>query len=169
MSLLLTLASAQGTESRGVEYTGALIIVLQVALIVLLTPGLASGMIAGEMEGGSWNLLRVTPLESGANSARKTDQRRADTGILLLCHAARLCGHYADQTNAAATGRAGADLSCFWRHCCRCWSVRPSAVSFDRRLSAQRRVSYGVNLVAIFGVGTMLIWMNRWHRRGLDS
>ena len=65
MSLLLTLASARGTESRGVEYTGALIIILQVALIVLLTPGLAAGMIAGEMEGGSWNLLRVTPLSPG--------------------------------------------------------------------------------------------------------
>lgn len=65
MSLLLTLATTLGTTGWGVERIGGIIIVAQVALIVVFTPGIAGGMIAGEIESGGWNLLRVTPLSAG--------------------------------------------------------------------------------------------------------
>ncbi len=78
------------------EPIGGLIIVLQVALIVLMTPGLAGGMIAGEIEGGGWNLLRVTPISAGKILRGKLISV-CITLLLLLC--ATLPGyanHHAD-------------------------------------------------------------------------
>ncbi|MCA9050229.1 MAG: ABC transporter permease subunit, partial [Planctomycetaceae bacterium] len=62
LSLLLTLATTMGTLDWGVEKVGGIMIVAQVGLILVLTPGLSSGMIAGEVESGGWNMLRSTPL-----------------------------------------------------------------------------------------------------------
>ncbi len=157
LSLVLTLASAQGTEARGVEYTGALIIVLQVALIVLLTPGLASGMIAGEMEGGSWNLLRVTPLSPGRILRGKLISVIL-TLALLLC--ATLPG-YAVIMLIKPTLQQQVVQVLISLVLAALLSMLVSATisSFFRSTAVATTVSYGV-LVAIFG-GTMLVWMNR--------
>ena len=50
----------------GPETIGGLMVLLQGALIVLLTPALAAGLISSEVESGGWQLLQMTPL-----SARK--------------------------------------------------------------------------------------------------
>jgi len=65
VSLLLTWATTLGSTDWGVETIGAIIVVMQMALIVLLTPGLAAGLISGEVESGGWNLLRITPMSPG--------------------------------------------------------------------------------------------------------
>jgi ABC-type transport system involved in multi-copper enzyme maturation permease subunit len=157
LSLLLTLASAQGTESRGVEYTGALIIVLQVALIVLLTPGLASGMIAGEMEGGSWNLLRVTPLTPGRILRGKLISVVL-TLALLLC--ATLPGYAVIMLIKPTLQQQVVQvLICLILAAVLSMLVSATVSSFFRKTAVATTVSYGC-LVAIFG-GTMLIWMNR--------
>ena len=156
LSLLLTLASAQGTESRGVEYTGALIIVLQVALIVLLTPGLASGMIAGEMEGGSWNLLRVTPLTPGRILRGKLISVVL-TLALLLC--ATLPGYAVIMLIKPTLQQQVVQvLICLILAAVLSMLVSATVSSFFRKTAVATTVSYGC-LVAIFG-GTMLIWMN---------
>lgn len=62
VSLLLTLAATSGTVDWGVETIGGLLVLLQVALVVLITPSLASGLVAAEREWGGWNLLRMTTL-----------------------------------------------------------------------------------------------------------
>ncbi len=164
LSLLLTLASAQGTESRGVEYTGALIIVLQVALIVLLTPGLASGMIAGEMEAGSWNLLRVTPLTPGRILRGKLISVLL-TLALLLC--ATLPG-YAVIMLIKPTLQPQVVQVLISLVLAAVLSMLVSATisSFFRSTAVATTVSYGA-LAAIFG-GTMLIWMNRDAPFGFD-
>lgn len=64
-SLGLTLASATGTMNWGVSTIGALMVFLQMALIVLVTPALAAGLISSERESGSWRLLQMTPLSPG--------------------------------------------------------------------------------------------------------
>jgi ABC-type transport system involved in multi-copper enzyme maturation permease subunit len=64
VSLLLTLASTLSTIQRGVEYIGTIMVVLQVALVVLLTPSMAATLISGEVESGGWVLLKMTPLSS---------------------------------------------------------------------------------------------------------
>jgi ABC-type transport system involved in multi-copper enzyme maturation permease subunit len=61
-SLLLTLAATMSTLNWGVETIGRLMVLLQVLLVVLITPSLAAGLISAERESGGWELLRMTPL-----------------------------------------------------------------------------------------------------------
>ncbi len=65
VSLLLTYAATMGTLDWGVETIGGIMVFLQVALIVLVTPSLAVGLISSERESGGWDLLRMTPLSVG--------------------------------------------------------------------------------------------------------
>lgn len=62
LSTLLTVAAATSVTIWGVESIGGLIVMLQVILVVLLTPSLTSGLISGERDNGGWELLRMTPL-----------------------------------------------------------------------------------------------------------
>lgn len=62
VSLLLTLMSSSGSLDWGVESVGGMMVVLQVGLIVLLTPGLSAGLLSAERESGGLALLQVTPL-----------------------------------------------------------------------------------------------------------
>lgn len=62
LSLGLTYAATTGTLDWGVETIGGIMVVMQVALIVLITPSLAAGLISSEREGRSWVLLRSTPM-----------------------------------------------------------------------------------------------------------
>ncbi|GIX03044.1 MAG: hypothetical protein KatS3mg113_0050 [Planctomycetaceae bacterium] len=63
---VLSLALAILTTTRTVEWDvatiGATLVVLQVALLVLITPSLSAGLISGEIESGGWLLLQTTPL-----------------------------------------------------------------------------------------------------------
>ncbi len=63
-SIALCYFSTTNTENWGVETIGGIMVLLQVALIVLVIPSLASSMISGEVESGGWNLLRMTPLST---------------------------------------------------------------------------------------------------------
>ncbi|TWT64859.1 ABC transporter permease [Allorhodopirellula solitaria] len=61
-SVMVTFAAATSATSWGVEAIGGLMVLLQVILVVVLTPSLASGLISGERDGSGWELLRLTPL-----------------------------------------------------------------------------------------------------------
>lgn len=65
VSLGLSFAATLGSEEWGVEKIGAILVSMQMALVVLFTPALASGLISSELESGSWELLRMTPLSAG--------------------------------------------------------------------------------------------------------
>jgi ABC-type transport system involved in multi-copper enzyme maturation permease subunit len=63
---LMLLTTAQTTaQPQDLGKLGGITVLLQVALIVLLTPSLASGMISVERETGGWEQLRMTPLTAG--------------------------------------------------------------------------------------------------------
>jgi ABC-type transport system involved in multi-copper enzyme maturation permease subunit len=62
LSLSLTLATVTGTVNWGVGTIGGLMVCMQVALIVLITPALAAGLISTERESGGWTLLQTTPM-----------------------------------------------------------------------------------------------------------
>ncbi len=66
ISLGLTYAATMGTLDWGVKTIGGIMVLLQVALIVLLTPALSAGLISAERESGGWDLLRMTPLSARA-------------------------------------------------------------------------------------------------------
>jgi ABC-type transport system involved in multi-copper enzyme maturation permease subunit len=64
LSTMLTFAAATSVTSWGVETIGGLMVILQVLLIIVITPSLTSGLISSERDGGGWELLRLTPLSA---------------------------------------------------------------------------------------------------------
>jgi ABC-type transport system involved in multi-copper enzyme maturation permease subunit len=66
LSLGLSVVAVSGALEWGVERIGWLLVVLQAALLVLIAPSLAAGLVSAERESGSWQLLRLTPLSPGA-------------------------------------------------------------------------------------------------------
>jgi ABC-type transport system involved in multi-copper enzyme maturation permease subunit len=66
VSLGLSCVAVLGVRDWGVETIGSMMVVLQMALLILLTPSLASGLICAERESGGWQLLQMTPLSAGA-------------------------------------------------------------------------------------------------------
>jgi len=62
LSLSLTFATVSSTVDWGVDTIGAIMVIMQVALLVLITPSLAGGLISTERESGGWPLLQMTPL-----------------------------------------------------------------------------------------------------------
>lgn len=62
LSLGLTYATTAGTLDWGVETIGGIMVVMQVALVALITPSLSAGLISGEVESRGWQLLQATPM-----------------------------------------------------------------------------------------------------------
>jgi len=62
LSLALTYATTMGTLDWEPKTIGGIMVLMQVALLVLITPSLAAGLISGEVESGGWPLLTMTPL-----------------------------------------------------------------------------------------------------------
>ncbi|QDT08507.1 ABC transporter permease [Planctomycetes bacterium K23_9] len=62
ISMVLTFLAATSVTAWGVDSIGGLLVLMQVMLVVLLAPSLASGLISSERDGGGWELLRATPL-----------------------------------------------------------------------------------------------------------
>lgn len=62
LSLALTILTTTRTIEWDVPTIGAIMVILQVALLVVITPSLAAGIISAERESGGWALLQMTPL-----------------------------------------------------------------------------------------------------------
>ena len=82
-SLLLTFAATTGTMDWGVKTIGGLMVLLQVILVVLITPSLAAGLVSNERETGGWEILRMTPM-SGFKIVRGKLLSVAWTLVLVL-------------------------------------------------------------------------------------
>jgi len=65
LSVALSVLTVTGTMDWDVETVGGILVVLQVSLIVLITPSLSAGIISGELESGGWQQLQMTPLSAG--------------------------------------------------------------------------------------------------------
>ena len=65
-SMVLTFAAATSVTSWGTDTIGGLLVILQVMLIIVLTPSLTAGLISGERDGSGWELLRLTPLSAAS-------------------------------------------------------------------------------------------------------
>ena len=65
LSLGLSLVAFQGALAWGSGAIGGALLLLQTTLLLLFVPSLASGLISAEREGGTWQLLRMTPLSVG--------------------------------------------------------------------------------------------------------
>lgn len=65
-SLGLSCVAVLGVLDWGVNTIGSIMVFLQMALLILLAPSLASGLISSERETGGWVLLQATPLSAGS-------------------------------------------------------------------------------------------------------
>jgi ABC-type transport system involved in multi-copper enzyme maturation permease subunit len=65
ISLGLSCIAVLGVLNWGVDTISSIMVFLQMALLILLTPSLASGLISSERETGGWQLLQMTPLSAG--------------------------------------------------------------------------------------------------------
>jgi ABC-type transport system involved in multi-copper enzyme maturation permease subunit len=83
-SLALGCAAAVSARLWTLEWTGAVLVLFQVALLVLFSPSLAAGLVSAERESGTWQLLRITPLSAGAILRGKL-MSVALPLVLLLC------------------------------------------------------------------------------------
>ena len=157
LSLLLTLATTSGTIDWGVERIGAIIIVGQTTLILLMTPGITGAMIAGELETGGWNLLRTTPLGPLRILTGKLVSV-AVTLLLLLC--ATLPGYGVIMTIKPILQEQVVQvmISLVFTGAL-CMSVSATVSSFCRSAAAAVTVAYGVLIMML--AGTMLIWLNQ--------
>jgi len=156
MSLMLTLATTMGSEDWGVERIGAIIIYAQVALILLLTPGISGGIIAGEMENGGWNLLRTTPLRAWRILLGKLMSVLITLG-LVLC--ASLPGYAVIMKIQPSLAEQVIQVIISLVMCALVsMSVSAAVSAFFRTTAAATTVSYGV-LIALF-VGTLIFWAN---------
>ncbi len=61
-SLGLTYATTAGALDWGVETIGTILVIMQMSLIILITPSLSAGLISSERETRNWQLLQTTPL-----------------------------------------------------------------------------------------------------------
>ncbi len=67
-ALVVSLALMLAVSSHKISATtniGAVVVLLQMGLIILITPTLACGLISGERESNGWPLLQMTPLSAG--------------------------------------------------------------------------------------------------------
>jgi ABC-type transport system involved in multi-copper enzyme maturation permease subunit len=64
LSLALMIVTTMGTMTWGVDTLGGIVVILQMAVVVLIAPSLAAGIISSERESGGWALLQMTPMSS---------------------------------------------------------------------------------------------------------
>ena len=65
LSAGLSVLAVIGALDLGVDLIAGALISLQAALLLLIAPSLAAGLISAERETGGWELLRLTPLSAG--------------------------------------------------------------------------------------------------------
>jgi len=157
ISLLLTYAATAGTFAWGVETIGGIMVLLQVALIVLLTPSLAAGLISAEHETGGWVLLRMTPLSAGRIVLGKLVSVLWTLVLILL---ATLPGYLVMIfIQPVLTQQILYVLTCLVLAALFALLVSAAISSLYRRTAPATITAYAL-LLLIFG-GTLLIWLGR--------
>ncbi len=156
-SLLMTYSATSGTVDWGVERIAAIMVLLQVALLILITPSLASGLISGEVESKGWQLLQSTPLSVGTIVRGKL-MSAVWTLLLVLC--ATLPGYAVIvYLKPAMTQQVLRVLICLGVTATFAVLLSAAVSSFSRTTSAATSVSY--SLLLIVCAGTMLFWLGR--------
>jgi ABC-type transport system involved in multi-copper enzyme maturation permease subunit len=157
LSLGLSYVAASGAVGWGIEYIGAGLVLLQIALLILFAPSLAAGMVSAERESGSWQLVRMTPLSTGAILRGKL-LSAAWPLLLLLC--ATLPGYVAMMLiEPTFVPRVQRVVACLMLTAVFAVLVSGAASTLFRSTAAAMTASY-VALLTIC-VGPLLIWLGR--------
>ncbi len=156
-SLLLTYAATTGTIGWGVKTIGGIMVVLQVALVVIVTPSLAANLISAERESGGWDLLRMTPLSAASILIGKLASVLLTLVLILF---ATLPG-YIVMIGIRPTLRwqVGQVLFCLGWMSLLAVLLSAAVSSLCRRTAQATTISYA--LLGTICVGTMLFWIGR--------
>lgn len=159
ISLLLTLVATMGVMARGgyAETVGSILVILQMALLTLLTPSLASSLISGELETGGWQLLQLTPLSALSIVTGKLMSVMSTLALVLI---ATLPGYavliYIQEalwlriTKVLITMVITAVFTLL---------LTATVSSFFKRTAVSTTVSY--TLLVLLVAGTLLVWLGR--------
>jgi ABC-type transport system involved in multi-copper enzyme maturation permease subunit len=157
LSLSLSVIATTGALGWGIEDTGGALVMLQVTLLVLLTPALGAGLISAELEGRTWQLLRMTPLSAGAILRGKL-LSVAWPLFLLLC--ATLPGYVVMMTiKPTLLGQVQRVVACLALTAVFAVLLSAAISSVFRTTAAATTASYLVLLA--WCVGPLLIWLAR--------
>ncbi len=157
VSLGLAWMSSLQTMTWGVETVGGIMVLLQVALIVLVTPSLAAGLISSERESGGWTLLQMTPLSTGRIVRGKLMSVVATLLLLLL---ATLPGYLVMMfVQPALLKQVYQVMICLALTSLLALLASAAVSSCFRRTAAATTVSYA--LLVTLCAGTMLFWLGR--------
>ncbi len=157
ISLLLTVTTTTGTVSWGVDRIAATLVLMQIALLIVLGPSLASGLIAGEIESGGWQLLRMTSM----STLRIVNGKLMSVvWTMLLILLATVPGYVVMMVIQPATiGQVQRVLISLGIATMMIVLISACISSFSRTAAAATATSYGV-LLALFA-GTFLVWLAR--------
>jgi ABC-type transport system involved in multi-copper enzyme maturation permease subunit len=157
LSLGLAYLTVTGTLDWGVETIGGIMVMLQVALIVLVTPSLAGGLISSERESGGWELLRMTPLST---LSIVTGKLMSVLWTLVLILSATLPGYLVvTAIKPELWGQVYRVLICLVLAGLFALLLSAAMSSLFRRTAVATATAYAL-LVFICG-GTMLVWLGR--------
>jgi ABC-type transport system involved in multi-copper enzyme maturation permease subunit len=156
-SLLLAFSVTIGGVRWEMESVGGPLVLMQGALLVILMPSLAAGLISSEFENGTWPLLRTSPLSPGTIVRGKLASA-VWTMCLILC--ATLPGYlvmlYIQPVLWVQIVRA---FICLALAGLMALMLSAAVGSFFQRTAAATTAAY-VTVLALF-VGPLLIWLGR--------
>lgn len=156
-SLGLTYVASLGTLDWGPETIGGLMVLLQGALIILLTPALAAGLISSEVESGGWQLLQMTPLSASRILVGKL---ASVVWPILLILVSTLPGYVVMvYIEPAMWLQIRQVLICLTFTAVFSLTLSLAFSSWLSRTATATAASYGV-LAAVCG-GTLLVWLGR--------
>ena len=155
ISLLLTYAATTGTIDWGVETIGGIMVVLQVALLLVLTPSLAAILISAERESGGWQLLMMTPMSATSILFGKL---LSVVLTMLLLMLATLPGYLVMiWIQPPLRWQVWQVLICLAWMALFAMLLSAAVSSLCRRTAVATTVSYA--LLGVICVGTMLVWL----------
>jgi ABC-type transport system involved in multi-copper enzyme maturation permease subunit len=156
-SLALSYLAVSGMLDWGVETIGGILVLLQVALLILLAPSLAAGLISAERETGGWQLLQMTPLSAGKILRGKL---LSAAGPVFLVLAATLPGYgvmiYLEPTLTPQVQRV---LACLGLMAVFAVLLGAAVSGVFRHTAAATTAAY--LLLLALCAGTLLFWLGR--------
>ncbi len=165
LSLSLSLVASQSALAWGTGAIGGALLLLQTTLLLLFVPSLASGLISAEREGGTWQLLRMTPLSVGVILRGKL---MSVAWPLILLMAGTLPGYIVMATmEPDQFARSQRVLACLGALALFAVLASAAASSFFRSTALATATGYGI----VVGVclAPLLVWLGRDAPFGHDA
>jgi ABC-type transport system involved in multi-copper enzyme maturation permease subunit len=157
LSLALSYIAAAGAFGLGLDVIGGALVLLQSSLLLLFVPSLGSGLISAEREGGTWPLLRTTPLSAGAILRGKLLSAVWPV-LLLLC--ATLPGYLVMvSVKPETTSQVGRVLLSLALLAAFAVLVGAAASSLFRSTAVATAVAYMI--LAALCIAPLLVWLGR--------